>query len=105
MRTSLFEQVMKWSDGSYLEDQDMWCLSGIFRDVYILERPKKVHVTDYHVQTPLQFDADGSLESAAVKATVHLSAEVLFCALAMSALRVAKLKGRNRERARVSEHQ
>ena len=28
-----------WSDGSYLEDQDMWWLSGIFRDVYLLARP------------------------------------------------------------------
>lgn len=72
---------MKWSDGSYLEDQDMWCLSGIFRDVYILERPKKVHITDYHLQTPLQLASSGTLESAAVKATVHVSAEVLCCCL------------------------
>lgn len=32
-------KVYRWSDGSYLEDQDMWRFSGIFRDVYILERP------------------------------------------------------------------
>ena len=31
--------VIRWSDGSYLEDQDMWWLSGIFRDVYILSKP------------------------------------------------------------------
>lgn len=67
---------MKWSDGSYLEDQDMWCLSGIFRDVYILERPKQVHITDFHVQTPLQLTNNATLDSATVKATVHLSAEV-----------------------------
>ena len=30
--------VLKWCDGSYLEDQDMWRMSGIFRSVYILER-------------------------------------------------------------------
>jgi beta-galactosidase len=33
-------QVMQWSDGSYLEDQDMWWLSGIFRDVTLSARPK-----------------------------------------------------------------
>ena len=32
--------VMRWSDGSYLEDQDMWWLSGIFRDVYLLTKPE-----------------------------------------------------------------
>lgn len=31
--------VIRWSDGSYLEDQDMWWLSGIFRDVVILTKP------------------------------------------------------------------
>ena len=31
--------VMRWSDGSYLEDQDMWWLSGIFRDVTLLSKP------------------------------------------------------------------
>lgn len=33
-------KVFKWSDGSYLEDQDFWRLSGIFRDVYLLGVPK-----------------------------------------------------------------
>ncbi len=33
-------QVMQWSDGSYLEDQDMWRLSGIFRDVYLYSTPQ-----------------------------------------------------------------
>ena len=54
----------------------MWCLSGVFRDVYILQRPKKVHITDYHLGTPLQLDDYGMLQSASVKATVHVSAEV-----------------------------
>ncbi|WP_372880484.1 beta-galactosidase [Psychromonas sp.] len=31
--------IMRWSDGSYLEDQDMWWLSGIFRDVTLLSKP------------------------------------------------------------------
>lgn len=67
---------MKWSDGSYLEDQDMWCLSGIFRDVYILTRPSAAHISDYHVRTPLAFDADGGLETAKLEVDVDVSAEV-----------------------------
>lgn len=37
---TLAVMVMRWSDGSYLEDQDMWWLSGIFRDVTLLTKPK-----------------------------------------------------------------
>lgn len=33
--------VLKWCDGTYLGDQDKFRLSGIFRDVYVLSRPKK----------------------------------------------------------------
>lgn len=40
--------VIKHTDGSYLEDQDFFRLSGIFRDVYILERDKK-HLKDIHI--------------------------------------------------------
>jgi len=47
---TLAVQVIKWSDGSYLEDQDMWWLSGIFRDVYLFATPD-VHVRDYYIQT------------------------------------------------------
>ncbi len=42
--------VLKWSDGSYLEDQDKFRYSGIFRDVYILHRPEN-HLRDYTVRT------------------------------------------------------
>ncbi|MFZ2653974.1 MAG: glycoside hydrolase family 2 TIM barrel-domain containing protein [Victivallales bacterium] len=45
-------KVYQWSDGSYMEDQDMWWLSGIFRAVYILARPK-VHVYDFQTITNL----------------------------------------------------
>ena len=45
-------EVIKWSDGSYLEDQDMWYLSGIFRDVYLLARPQ-TYVFDVHIKTLL----------------------------------------------------
>ena len=48
--------VLKWCDGSYLEDQDKFRMSGIFRDVYILKRPEKA-VRDYHVTTKINDDA------------------------------------------------
>jgi beta-galactosidase len=47
--------VLKWCDGSYLEDQDMWRLSGIFREVYILSRDK-VHISDVFVKAYLNDD-------------------------------------------------
>jgi len=53
--------VLRWSDGSYLEDQDMWWLSGIFRDVTLLTKPK-THIADVFITPDL--DAcyrDGSL--------------------------------------------
>lgn len=45
--------VLKWCDGSYLEDQDKFRMSGIFRDVYLLRRPKQA-VRDYFVKTSVQ---------------------------------------------------
>ncbi|WP_430810886.1 MULTISPECIES: glycoside hydrolase family 2 TIM barrel-domain containing protein [unclassified Carboxylicivirga] len=44
-------QVFRWCDGSYLEDQDGWRMSGIFRDVYLITKPK-VHLYDYLITTP-----------------------------------------------------
>jgi beta-galactosidase len=63
-------QVMRWSDGSYLEDQDHWWLSGISRDVVLLAKPA-AHIADYAVSTPLTFAADGSLGSARLEISVH----------------------------------
>ncbi|TLV01544.1 DUF4981 domain-containing protein [Dyadobacter luticola] len=55
-------QVINWSDGSYLEDQDFWRLSGIFRDVNLLLLPK-VALTDFSVRTIL----DANHENATLK--------------------------------------
>lgn len=58
---SLAVMVIRWSDGSYLEDQDMWWLSGIFRDVTLLSKPQ--HCIEDVFITP-DLDAcyrDGSL--------------------------------------------
>ena len=47
--------VLKWCDGSYLEDQDKFRMSGIYRDVYILKRPECA-IRDYYIRT----DVDGA---------------------------------------------
>ncbi len=48
-------QVFNWSDGSYLEDQDFWRLSGIYRDVYIFTTPN-VRMRDFSVLPELDED-------------------------------------------------
>ena len=48
----LAARVYRWSDGSYLEDQDFWRLSGIYRDVVLWAAPP-VHLRDFSVQTDL----------------------------------------------------
>ncbi|MFC3122181.1 glycoside hydrolase family 2 TIM barrel-domain containing protein [Agaribacter flavus] len=48
-------QVMRWSDGSYLEGQDMWKLSGIHREVLLLSRPK-VAIKDFFARPKLSED-------------------------------------------------
>ena len=45
-------EVFRWSDGSYLEDQDFWRLSGIHRDVYLMSTPR-LHIRDFFVATDL----------------------------------------------------
>jgi beta-galactosidase len=52
---TLAVEVYRWSDGSYLEDQDFWRLSGIYRDVYLMARPA-MHIRDFFVTTHLDPD-------------------------------------------------
>ena len=51
-KNTLAAEVYRYSDGSYLECQDFWRLSGIFRDVFIYATPK-VHIRDFFVNTDL----------------------------------------------------
>lgn len=60
-------EVYRWSDGSYIEDQDFWRMSGIFRNVQLVSRTP-VHVRDFQVKTPL--------DAAYVNATFKLHAVV-----------------------------
>ena len=69
--------VLKWCDGTYLEDQDKIRLSGIFRDVYLLSRPKN-RIEKYKIQTLLSkdkknaefvFEAQGNFSQAKITLT------------------------------------
>ena len=60
-------RVYRWCDGSYLEGQDMWHLSGIHRDVYLVATPK-VFVSDHYITSSLSSDATSG--SMSVKLTV-----------------------------------
>ena len=54
--------VLKWCDGSYLEDQDKFRMSGIFRDVYLLERTEE-GISDYFIKAfPSEDYRDGKVE-------------------------------------------
>ncbi len=70
--------VLKWCEGSYLEDQDMFRASGIFREVYLLFRDKK-RIDDIFVRCELSEDfslADFSAEIS-VNAPIHIKARLL----------------------------
>ena len=55
-------QVMRWCDGSYVEDQDFWRLTGIAREVYFYARPKK-HIDDVFITPDLTNNyTDGTLK-------------------------------------------
>ncbi len=59
--------VLRWSDGSYLEDQDMWRMSGIFRDVSLLHKPT-TQIRDLRINT--WFNDDFSRATLAVEVRV-----------------------------------
>lgn len=69
-RNRLAVMVLKWCVGSYLEDQDMWRLSGIFREVYLMTRGKN-HVADLFIKTELSSD----YEKATLKCELEMSGE------------------------------
>jgi beta-galactosidase len=62
--------VLRWCDGSYLEDQDMWRMSGIFRDVSLQHKPA-LHIADYHYTTLL----NAEFTRASVQVAVELAGE------------------------------
>ena len=67
-KNNLTVRVFQWSDGTYLEDQDMWWLSGIFRDVELYTRPT-AGLYDYTVNTELDSDYQNATLTVSVKLT------------------------------------
>lgn len=65
---TLVVQVYQWSDGSYIEDQDQWWLSGIFRDVHLLGFSATTSIDDWFVRT----DLDATYTDAELHAAVTL---------------------------------
>ena len=68
-------RVYRWCDGSYMEDQDFWRLSGIYRDVMLYATPH-VHIQDLGVQTDLADDYQDAVLSVAVKVRNHSAVDV-----------------------------
>lgn len=78
--------VLRWSDGSYLEDQDMWWLSGIFRSVELLHKPD-LHISDFKVSPArclehealvnIEVEIEGADQAAAVR-SCSLQARIYF---------------------------
>ncbi|MCJ1389846.1 hypothetical protein MMC18_002703, partial [Xylographa bjoerkii] len=64
-------RVYQWSDGSYIEDQDQWWLSGIFRDVHLLGVPSDNRVDDFFVNTTF----DSNYENAVLTLKLKLKLE------------------------------
>ena len=67
MEKTYLALVFRFSDGSYLEDQDMWFLNGIFRDVYLYSTPP-IRIEDFY----LRCDFDPAYHDARLLADVSL---------------------------------
>lgn len=59
-KNNLAVRAYQWTDGTYLEDQDMWWLSGIFRDVSLIAR-KPIHINDFFIKTELDESYDNGV--------------------------------------------
>jgi len=69
-------EVYRWSDGSYLEDQDMWRFSGIFRDLYIYSTPK-IHLRDFYLNSTLEENFKNGILSVKLKIRNYSDKEIL----------------------------
>ena len=54
-------QVLRWCDGSYLEDQDQWWLSGIHRHVRLYSKPRRLSICDYYCTSSVAADGGSAL--------------------------------------------
>jgi beta-galactosidase len=82
-------EVYRWSDGSYLEDQDMFRMSGIFRDVYLWSTALQ-HVRDFEIQTEL----DANYRDAILRVKAQIRNSTSSAAAASLTLEVADAAGK-----------
>ena len=82
-KNDLEVKVIRWSDGSYLESQDYWRMSGIYRDVWLFTLPK-THIWDFEVVTDLdenyqnaELKIDLDFQTREVSKTSRVSAEIV----------------------------
>ncbi|KAK0630279.1 glycoside hydrolase family 2 protein [Bombardia bombarda] len=61
-------RVYQWSDGTYIEDQDQWWLSGIYRDVHLISLPSETRIEDWF----LRADVDSEYKDGTLNATVDI---------------------------------
>ena len=69
-KNTIAVEVYRWSDGSYLEDQDFWRLAGIHRDVYLYAVPR-TYIQDFQVIT----DLDSNYQNADLKLKVRITSD------------------------------
>lgn len=74
-------QVLNWSDGSWIEDQDFWRLSGIYRDVYLFATPMQ-HIRDFQVIT----DLDDQYRNASLELSLFLKNFMTYTAKNLSVI-------------------
>lgn len=72
---SITVMVLKWCDGTYLECQDKWRMSGIIRDVYILSRPKE-RIENYRMITKLNQNYNSVNIELTIKANTQVKAKL-----------------------------
>jgi beta-galactosidase len=99
--------VLRWCDGSYLEDQDMWWLSGIYRSVCLLHKPDS-HISDIRITPRLDRDyLDGELdievfsqrcEHLSIRAKLYLGEELIVSRTESMGTRPVDEMGRYRDR-------
>jgi len=103
-RNLLAVEVYRWSDGSYLEDQDFWRLSGIFRPVMLVSEPK-ASIQDFFVKTDLDDQYRDAILSIDVKLKNASGHTVMATLLDDQGKTVATLKGTEKLSTRISNPQ
>lgn len=76
-RNTIKVLVFKWCEGSYLEDQDMWRLSGLFREVYLLYRDKK-RIIDFFIKPIVKSDYKSASVTVEIQTNSSLNGKYAF---------------------------